>query len=49
MIGLSNASKLYSNSAFLYKMIGMVAAIIFLLGAAIGAPYGQTWYGRWNG
>lgn len=29
MIGLSNASKLYSNSAFLYKMIGMVAAIIF--------------------
>ncbi|CAN5234401.1 hypothetical protein BH11PSE2_BH11PSE2_21770 [soil metagenome] len=29
MIGLSNASKLYNNSAFLFKMIAMIAAIIF--------------------
>lgn len=33
MIGLSNASKLYSNSAFLYKMIAMVASIIFTYAA----------------
>lgn len=25
------------------------AAIIFLLVAAIGTPYGQTWHGRWHG
>jgi hypothetical protein len=25
-----------------------VAAIIFLLVAATGTPYRQTWYGRWN-
>ncbi len=24
------------------------AAVIFLLVAAIGMPYKQTWYGRWN-
>lgn len=24
------------------------AAVIFLLVAAVGAPYQQTWYGRWN-
>lgn len=33
MIGLSNASKLYSNSAFLYKMLAMVASIIFTYAA----------------
>jgi hypothetical protein len=25
------------------------AAIVFLLVAAVGTPYGQTWYGRWHG
>lgn len=25
-----------------------LAAVIFLLVAAIGMPYQQTWYGRWN-
>jgi hypothetical protein len=29
LMGLSNASKLYNNTAFLWKMIGMIAAIIF--------------------
>jgi hypothetical protein len=29
MMGLSNASKLYNNTAFLWKMIAMIAAIIF--------------------
>lgn len=29
LMGLSNASKLYNNSAFLWKMIAMIAAIIF--------------------
>lgn len=29
MIGVSNASKLYNNSAFLFKMIAMFAGIIF--------------------
>lgn len=29
LIGLSNASKLYNNSAFLFKMVAMVAGIIF--------------------
>lgn len=24
------------------------AAIVFLLIAAIGAPYGQSWYARWD-
>jgi hypothetical protein len=23
-------------------------AVIALLAAALGAPYSQTWYGRWN-
>lgn len=27
----------------------IVAAVVFLLVAAIGTPYGQTWYGRWHG
>lgn len=25
------------------------ATVIFLLIAAIGMPYRQTWYARWNG
>jgi hypothetical protein len=25
------------------------SAVIFLLVAAIGMPYRQTWYGRWHG
>jgi len=29
LMGLSNASKLYNNSAFLWKMIAMIAAIVF--------------------
>ena len=29
LMGLSNASKLYDNSAFLWKMIALVAAVIF--------------------
>jgi hypothetical protein len=29
LMGLSNASKLYNNTAFLWKMIAMIAAIIF--------------------
>ncbi len=24
-------------------------AMIVVLVAAIGTPYGRTWYGRWNG
>jgi len=26
----------------------VVAAVIFVLAAALGSPYGQTWYQRWN-
>jgi hypothetical protein len=29
LMGLSNASKLYNNSAFLFKMIAMIAGIVF--------------------
>ena len=29
LMGLSNASKLYNNTAFLWKMIAMIAAIVF--------------------
>jgi hypothetical protein len=32
LMGLSNASKLYNNSAFLFKMIAMIAAIAFSYG-----------------
>ena len=28
-MGFSNASKLYNNTAFLWKMIAMIAAIVF--------------------
>ncbi len=27
----------------------VMAAVVLLLIAAIGMPYGQTWYARWNG
>lgn len=27
----------------------VMAAVALLLIAAIGMPYGQTWYARWNG
>ncbi|ADT99070.1 Uncharacterised protein [Mycolicibacterium gilvum] len=27
----------------------VIAAVVLLLIAAIGMPYGQTWYARWNG
>jgi hypothetical protein len=37
MIGLSNAQKLYNNSAFLFKMIAMIAGIVFTYGAMIPA------------
>lgn len=28
--------------------IAVFAALIFVLVAAVGMPYGQTWYARWN-
>lgn len=27
----------------------VMAVVVLLLIAAIGMPYGQTWYARWNG
>ena len=30
-------------------MLIVMAAMVLLLIAAIGMPYGQTWYARWNG
>lgn len=27
----------------------VMAAVVLLLIAALGMPYGQTWYARWNG
>jgi hypothetical protein len=35
LMGLSNASKLYDNSAFMWKMIAMVAGIVFTYAALI--------------
>jgi len=40
LMGLSNASKLYDNSAFLWKMIAMVAAIIYSY--AVMAPVAKA-------
>lgn len=32
LMGLSEASKLYNNTAFLFKMVGLVAAVVFSFG-----------------
>jgi hypothetical protein len=37
LMGLSNASKLYDNSAFMWKMIAMIAGIIFTYAALVPA------------